>query len=67
MTASVSPISSAARFGDEATLLRPGAQLAQQRRWSDNLPPICARGRQNSAAFENRVLDIAPAVELAPC
>jgi amidase len=32
----------AARFGDEATLLRLAAQLEQERPWKDKLPPICA-------------------------
>ncbi|WP_407174461.1 amidase [Bradyrhizobium sp. STM 3562] len=31
----------AARFGDEATLLRLAAQLEQERPWSAKLPPIC--------------------------
>ena len=32
----------AARFGDEATLLRLAAQLEQERPWKAQLPPICA-------------------------
>jgi len=32
----------AARFGDEATLLRLAAQLEQERPWRTKLPPICA-------------------------
>jgi amidase/6-aminohexanoate-cyclic-dimer hydrolase len=32
----------AARFGDEATLLRLAAQLEQERPWKDKLPPIRA-------------------------
>jgi amidase/6-aminohexanoate-cyclic-dimer hydrolase len=32
----------AARFGDEATLLRLAAQLEQERPWRARLPPICA-------------------------
>ena len=32
----------AARFGDEATLLRLAAQLEQERPWRAKLPPICA-------------------------
>jgi amidase len=32
----------AARFGDEATLLRLAAQLEQARPWKDKLPPVCA-------------------------
>jgi amidase/6-aminohexanoate-cyclic-dimer hydrolase len=32
----------AARFGDEATLLRLAAQLEQERPWKDKLPPVCA-------------------------
>jgi amidase len=32
----------AARFGDEATLLRLAAQLEQNRPWRDKLPPVCA-------------------------
>jgi amidase len=32
----------AARFGDEATLLRLGAQLERERPWKDRLPPFCA-------------------------
>ncbi|MGA7806214.1 amidase [Bradyrhizobium sp.] len=32
----------AARFGDEATLLRLAAQLEQERPWKAKLPPICA-------------------------
>lgn len=32
----------AARFGDEATLLRLAAQLEQARHWKDRLPPVCA-------------------------
>jgi len=32
----------AARFGDEATLLRLAAQLEQDRPWRDKLPPVCA-------------------------
>lgn len=32
----------AARFGDEATLLRLAAQLEQERPWRNKLPPICA-------------------------
>jgi amidase len=32
----------AARFGDEATLLRLAAQLEQERPWKAKLPPVCA-------------------------
>jgi amidase/6-aminohexanoate-cyclic-dimer hydrolase len=32
----------AARFGDEATLLRLAAQLEQERPWKGKLPPVCA-------------------------
>jgi len=32
----------AARFGDEATLLRLASQLEQERPWRAKLPPICA-------------------------
>jgi amidase len=32
----------AARFGDEATLLRLAAQLEQERPWKNKLPPVCA-------------------------
>ena len=32
----------AARFGDEATLLRLAAQLEQERPWKAQLPPVCA-------------------------
>jgi amidase/6-aminohexanoate-cyclic-dimer hydrolase len=32
----------AARFGDEATLLRLAAQLEQGRPWKDRLPPVCS-------------------------
>ena len=32
----------AARFGDEATLLRLAAQFEQERPWKNKIPPICA-------------------------
>jgi amidase/6-aminohexanoate-cyclic-dimer hydrolase len=32
----------AARFGDEATLLRLAAQLEQVRPWKERRPPVCA-------------------------
>src|SRR3979409_1347286 len=32
----------AARFGDEAPLLRLAAHLEQERPWKDKLPPVCA-------------------------